>query len=172
MGNYQLDILELQKISFSEKLNYYFNSVKEIESLHFYKFFSYNRQERNININLTAYVKYGENSYIWTQNGVSSVQEEIKESQRLLSQISNVNFNIDYYLDNNGQHLYFNNLKKELVENYDVNIFQKEKINFYRKSLNSNIQDFIGKTTLSKIDSIKLNSLLGSKNIKDGFLKI
>ncbi len=172
MGNYQLDILELQKISFSDKLNSYFSSIKEIESLHFYKVSSYNKQNSSINIYLTAYVKYEEHLYVWTKNGVSSTDEDSPQTHKLLSQISNINFNIDYYLDNNGKHLYFNDLNRELIEDYDHNIFEKEKINFYRDNLNNNIKDFIGKTTLSKIESLQLNSLLHNKNIKNGFLKI
>ncbi len=173
MKNYALDILEKQKISFSDKINYYFSYIKEIESLHFYKVSSYNKnQDRNMNIYLTAYVKYENNLYVWTKNGVSSIEEELKESHQLLSQISNVNFNIDYYLENNGKHLYFDDLHKELIEQYDSNIFEKERADFYRDKLSSNIKDFMGKTILTKIDSIQLNSLLQSNNMKNGFLKI
>ncbi len=172
MRNFQLDTLELQKLSLAEKIKEYFSSIKELEGFHFYRISSKNKKEVQTDIFLNAYVQYENNLYVWTKNGVSSCNESETDNIKLLKQFSDINFSIDYYLEQNGTTIYFEELRKNLIGGYNKMIFDEDTIKFERATLIQDCEFFIGRRTLAKIDSMKLNSLLDNKSMRSIFLKI
>lgn len=173
MSNLNLDFLEIQKINLADKIEDYFESIDEFLSFNFQLIKSSSKDKIiTKEIYLSIYIKYDNSMYIWTKNGVTNFSNDYSEQNTLLKQLSKFNSNINYYLEHKDKHIYFDELYNNLVSQYDISVFEKEHSKFSRDNLNHDINKFIGQKTLSKIDSIKLNSLLKHNPIKDSFLKI
>ncbi len=172
MSNFQLDILEVQKLHLIEKIETYFQSIEELKIIHFQIVNTLKDNFEKKEILLSAHIHCDDSRFIWTKNGVANFSEDTEEQDILIKQLSKFNFNINYYLQKGNEHIYFEDIYKDLVESYHIGIFDQVNIKFTKENFNTDTDLFLGSKTLRKLDSIELNSLLKVNPNKSVFLKI
>lgn len=167
MENLKLSNLQQSKIAWTGIISEQFSLYSELDSLVVYKYnyIKKNDENRYCDIFMNCVLKYDDKLYVWGENGVVPYKKDedgkFEALNTFFHYFVNANHSIKYYLRKHNKKISFSDFKREIIPNGVISLLKEsEKLFFTRGTLDKDINNFLGRELISKIEARKMHKEL------------